>query len=364
MKWILCLCSSAMLLQGAWAEDASPPIQGMLLLHNGQVLEGKISQVAGSYIVELPGGQIRMKNADVDMVCNNLEEAYQRKRTAIQMGDVHQHIELAQWCLRHKLLEPAASELAEAINIDPKNPMIGVLQHRLELAKEPPLIAEAKTSQPTLTNDELDRMVRGLPHGSVESFTQSVQPVLMNHCMSSDCHGSQIENGLQLFRISSSKTSSRRLTQRNLNSMLQYVDRENPAESRILKAIGGPHGTVQGPIFPEHQAAQYQRIADWINIIAYRPQITTPASVTPPVQENPSFTSSVTPSATPPGVLSSEARKAQPIRPPNYGRVGQRDDSPSSASEQSHTETTAASHNQPADPFDPEAFNRLQAAKK
>ena len=39
-------------------------------------------------------------------------------------------------------------------------------------------------------------MLRGMPHGAVETFTQSVQPVLLNHCATSGCHGPQSEIGL------------------------------------------------------------------------------------------------------------------------------------------------------------------------
>ena len=103
-----CRCSvvlgaSAALLPGA--EPVPPPAdQQILLLRNGQTIEGRISQQDGVYVIDLSDGQIRVKPADVDLVCRHLEDGYRRKRAALPTGDAHDHLELAQWCLRH---EPA-----------------------------------------------------------------------------------------------------------------------------------------------------------------------------------------------------------------------------------------------------------------
>ena len=268
------------------------PQSQLLVLRNGEVLAGKVAHSDDHYVVQLPNGQVRVKNADVEMVCDNLEEAYRRKRAALQAGDVPQHLALAQWCLHHQLLAPAGDELVDVVHTDPENPMIGVLQHRLKMAKEPAPTADGKTAQPMIGNDELDRMVRSLPRGSVETFTQLVQPVLMNNCMSAGCHGSQGEQGMQLCRASSGKASGRRLTQRNLYTVLQYVDREAPTESRLLKAIQGPHGTSRSPIFSDRQASQYQRIVNWVDMVANQMDSAIPASVAlPAIEENPTLAS-------------------------------------------------------------------------
>ena len=59
---------------------AAPPVQGMVLLRNGEVIEGRVSRDEGIYIVDLPNGRIRIRQADVDLVCSSLEEGYRRKR--------------------------------------------------------------------------------------------------------------------------------------------------------------------------------------------------------------------------------------------------------------------------------------------
>ena len=109
----------------------------MLVLRNGEVLRGRITLADEVYVVDLPDGQIRVRR-DVEVVCRDLEDGYRRKRAAIQIGNVHHHLELAQWCLHHNLLGPAAVELADARWPTRGNPMIAVLQRRLKMALEPP----------------------------------------------------------------------------------------------------------------------------------------------------------------------------------------------------------------------------------
>jgi len=321
----------------AEAENASSPPspnRGMIVLRNGEVIEGRISQIEGWYVVDLPDGQIRIKTSEVDVVCRSLEDGYQRKRALIQIGNVQHHLDLAQWCLRYKLLGAAAVELADATVADPANPMIGVLQHRLKIAVEPPAppsASETKSrSRPGPSTEELDKMVRGLPYKAVEAFTQSVQPVLLNSCTGSGCHNSQSGQGLRLVRIGTGRSPNRRLTQRNLHAVLQYVDRENPVASRLLTAPNGPHGTAQHAIFNEHHASQYRHLVEWVGLVAQQPVSQSPATVTP---ASPAESSDSPSGESPSSKSPREARKSQP--PP--------------ASD---------------DPFDPEEFNRRRAAGK
>ena len=334
---------------------ASPPNQGMILLRNGQTIEGRITQTDGLYVVDLGDGQIRLKAADVDLVCATLEDGYRQKRATIQVGNAQDHIELAGWCLRHGLLGPAATELADATVAEPNNPMIGVLHHRLKMAMEPPPKPEAAgKSVAGPSNDELDRMVRSLPHGVVETFTQSVQPVLMNHCATGGCHGPQSETGLRLFRVPSGKQASRRITQRNLYSVLPYVDRDNPAISRLLTAANGPHGTAKQAIFSDHQASQYQRMADWASQLAGQSTPDSPPTLAPAMPFEPA-------GPPPPRVLSQEARNARPLSADGKRQSVRRNTARKPVKPPAPAD---ASSDQSADPLDPEIFNRRYAPRR
>ena len=257
----------------------------LLLLHNGEVVEGNISRADDYYIVELSYGQIRVKISDVELICIDIEDGYRQKRAAIRVGNAQHHLELARWCLRHDLFGPAAVELADATIADPDNPLIVAMRYRLKMAMAPPSpSADGETAPPGPSNAELDRLVRNLPYKAVEYFTQSVQPVLMNNCMGSGCHGPFTETPMRLFRVSKDKSPSRRMTQRNLHSLLQFIDRENPAESPLVKACSGPHGDKQKSVFAEGQEEQQRRIVIWALLLAHQPAADQPATVSRPPQ--------------------------------------------------------------------------------
>jgi len=251
---------------GAPGEDAPSSASGerqLLVLRNGEVLEGHVVRQNDCYLVEFPHGHVRLKLADVELVCKSLEEGYQQKRATIQIGNVHHHLQLAQWCLRHRLWGQAAAELADAAKAEPDNPLIGALRQRLEMAMSPPQPEkQAVASGPT--NEELDRMIRSLSPKAVEQFSQCIQPMLLNHCTSSGCHGPLQQDGFRLLRAGASKMPGRRATQRNLYNVLQYVDRQNPLASPLLTIPVAPHGNAQHPIFGKQQAEQYNRLRQWV----------------------------------------------------------------------------------------------------
>jgi hypothetical protein len=249
-------------------------------------------------------------------------------------------------------------ELADAKTADPNSPMLGGLEHRLKMALEPPTTSNTGKSIPGPTNDELDRMIRGLPRGAIESFTQSVQPVLMNHCATAGCHGPQSETGLRLFRVPTGKTASRRITQRNLYSALMFVDRDNPASSRLLSASSGPHGTAKIAIFSQHEAGQYKRLVDWTGQLAGHPVVDSPATVDS-MFGSPAPAESVSP---PPQVLSQEARKARALPKAVQAQMAKMGAGRTPAKPTADATPTSADPS--ADPFDPEAFNRRYATRK
>ena len=296
-------------------EPQGAPADQLLLLRNGQALEGQISRSGDLYRVVLSDGEIRVKAADVELLCKDLEQGYQHKRAAVAMGNLQDHLDLAQWCERHKLYDHAAAELADAAAIAPGNPVVGFLQRRLQITTEPQpdRIKPETAAENSLPNDELDRMIRALPQKAVENFTQSVQPLLMNNCTAANCHGPQSATGLRLQRIPLDQPAGRRMTQRNIYAVLRYVDRDNPLASRILTAPIVPHGTAKTPVFTDHQVMQYKRLLDWVLQLGPADMPESPATI-PNIEPMLADTAqAASTAATPPRVLSNDGRKAHPL---------------------------------------------------
>ena len=361
------------------------PQEGVLLLGNGEAIEGKISRVGELYYVALPGGQIRVKAAEVDFCCRSLDEAYQRKRASIRgthaswvptegwSGDVHAHLRLAQWCLRHGLLGCAGEELAAALEADPNHPMIAVLERRLKMAVEPPpQHAPAAPADQTPSPEELDRLIRGMPPGAVETFTQTIQPLLVNHCGAAGCHGPQSQGQFRLLRAPLNRPASRRLTQRNLQAVLPWVNREDPAASPLLTAPIHPHGTAAKAVFGEGQVGQYQRMVDWVYLLAKRPAAEVPETVAskeqPPVRAMPAESPGLdspppkTPNTSDPQPADQQPADPQPADPqPAAGTDSgqQKPTAPASSVQRGAPLPVFV----PVDPFDPEIFNRRYFGK-
>jgi hypothetical protein len=391
----LCAATLGLWTMIAAAADEPPPGPGVLLLRNGQMIEGRVSREDDHYLVRFPDGEIRLRSVDVELYCRNLEEGYQRKRAAIAAGNVQDHLDLAQWCQRHKLYRYAADELAAAAAIDPSHPMLGVLRRRQDMAQEPPWQPSAPTAKAAGPSaEDLDRMTRGLPPGAVETFAQVVQPLLMNHCMASGCHGPQSETAFRLMRIPVNQPPGRRLTQRNLHAVLQFVNYNDAQASRLLAAISGPHATLKAAIFADRQAGHYKQLADWVNqvsghagpaeipasVLFGRDQAAPAGRATTPASNTPAARLAAQPRLLSPAAacgrpmpLPGKDGKAGPVRAAAAVEADDEPEAPAGRSSKSRPRPAGA-HAAPkpaagaedaaaVDPFDPEVFNRRYADK-
>jgi hypothetical protein len=108
-----------------------------------------------------------------------------------------------------------------------------------------------------------------MPPGTVEAFTATIQPLIMNSCATSGCHGPGSKSSYVILRIPSDRTNTRRLTQRNLESTVQMLDYQNPLQSRLLTAASRPHGTARSAIF-DPQTVKYRQLYSWIALVTQK----------------------------------------------------------------------------------------------
>lgn len=344
--------------------------EGVLLLRNGSLLRGEITQTGGGFDVVVEVGRIHVKADDVEFHCRTLEEGYQRKRALIQPGDLRGRLDLAQWCQRHGLLESAAEELALATALAPNHPLIPLIERRIKMslcrpepAERPPEPVDSAPSP-----EELDRSVRKMPPGSVEEFTQTIQPILVNRCSAAECHGPGSDHAFHLLRIPSGRPASRRLTQRNLHATLAWIDRDQPARSKLLTVPVEPHGSAQA-IFTVHQRDQYQRIVNWVHQVAGQagsidhvaatPKEEVPPHVRPPWQANAAgHTALVSPSSDQPSNVVPAVPLASLHASHAIGAVGFGPGGNPRITDPMVVRGASLPHVAPVDPFDPEVFNR------
>ena len=267
---------------------------GFLLLRNGNLLKGEITQ-AGDYYLVIDGeeSELRMPKDQVEGICRDLNDAYLFKLTTMHGTGVRAQLDMVQWCLRHELYDQADKHLSEAKTLEPANPLANLLSQRLKIARDgssvPAAMAIAETK--VVVPSDLDKVEETLSSEAMEKFTAVVQPLLINRCAAGGCHGAQTKSDLQIIRPFAGQLIQRRATQRNLISALKYIDRDQPERSPLLMVPLGPHGGT-GPIFDAKTREQIETLTAWVAQVL-QPDAVTPASVQPAITRLPATAGTV-----------------------------------------------------------------------
>ena len=248
------------------------PMPGILLLKNGQVIEGRIEFSVDHYTVHMPDEEMQIRASNIEFFCRDLEDGYQHKKSVVQPNNVEERLHLAQWCEQHGMLSHASEELDAAEKIDDKNPMIKILRNRLQVLvavkKELPIHPKPMAKLPG--DEELDQMIRGMPPGAVQQYVNVVQPILLNLCPGAggSTPGLSPTGRLQLLRPPYGESPNRRITQRNLFAVLQFVNWDEPGASPLLAGIIGGEASVT-----VRHSEQYRRIKEWVYAITQKPML-------------------------------------------------------------------------------------------
>jgi hypothetical protein len=347
----------------ARADDAPlavAPQPGILLLRNGQVLSGNITEAGDYFYVALPSGEIRLPADQVELACHDLQQGYERKHARIDPDSVMDHLELATWCIRQKLYDSAAQEIVAARSLDARHPRISLVERQLTLAQALPAHADHKLGgdSPIPSNDDLDRLLRGMPPGTVETFSNTIQPLLLNTCGTAGCHGPQSEAKMRLSRTQFGKTSNRRFTQRNLHAVLEMIDRAEPRASPLLTVPVAPHGTAKAAIFTNKEVAQYRQLTQWVMRVSQAVPPPQPASVERPddnlLQTLPARGQAEPQPQSPNQLLVGPGGDPPPAAP---GQAGSRAAATKGVAKKPGPKRPSVDESS-SDPFDPEVFNR------
>jgi hypothetical protein len=195
---------------------------------------------------------------------------------------------------------------------------------------------------PAPTTAQLEELAAGLPASALENFTTVVQPLLANHCATAGCHGVGAKSAFRLSKLPAGKSPTRRLTLHNLYAAWQQIDLKNPAGSPLLTLPLQPHGTSDAPIFTSRDLPKVQLLAEWTHQATRKARSAAPASLkaaAPLLQ---------TPASLADGQHETDEQGRKTSAEPSHRRAVE--ESPAGQGE-----STAG---EPADPFDPEVFNR------
>lgn len=266
-------CLSLLLLAiggvAVWAAPLFAPEPGLLVLKNGRVISGGILREGDKYIVTVgsdqSSGELKIPASEVLFACRDLVEAYERKRDMIRGIDTKPHLDLAEWCIAQGLYDRAADQLVAAMKLDPYERRTAELERRLKLAAKPQAAKPLPVYQLPPSPSDIAATIRALPPETVEQFAANVQPLLLNRCAATSCHGPSARSDYHLIRPPAKHVNTTRETQRNLFSTLARVNLEG--ESPLLTVPLAPHGGQKTAVLTQHDRRQIEQLAAWIETI-------------------------------------------------------------------------------------------------
>lgn len=361
-NWTL---SALLVLCGAWSgvnqadEPQLLPRAGVLVLRSGTVLRGDVLRVGDRYVVTLgPESEVGVPVEHVEMCCSSLPDAYAQKRTQLPASpQAGEHLALADWCLRYGLFAEAAEQLMAAQALAPGNPANDRFETRLRLAARRTAgeASAGKVPEPAPSRVEPPQSARSLPPGTVEQFTNTVQPLLINRCGAGACHGPTSDSSFSLTFPHRSRLLPRRFTERNLQATLALLNAEAPDRSPLLRMATAAHGGASQPPLTPQDASLARHLTQWAYQStghAYAQSTVTrdmPADAALSADDPTVLPEAGTPAASADSLVvasRSSAAQAAPTEPPPL--------EPDAGA----PETPPARHESGRDPFDPEVFNR------
>lgn len=334
-----------------WAADDT---RSYIVLDSGRVIEGTVRREGDAAVIYLnSGGIIRLPIAKVRAVAGSMREAFRSMQRTVAPADINGQLDLCEWCLRYKLYADAEQTLERLPALPNERARVDSIRRRLESG----LKAEARLASQRLHDERQTSSPRQSPKDSTDgdaesalaatverpevsalraetrtAFHQRVLPILINRCAAGGCHGKS-GNGLLVQRAPQGQLVSRRLSDRNLERVAQYLDHRAIQETTLYRMAISDHTGQGAPLRDDDLAASGLAawIAAWQRDAGFGPATSTSPSQgkTPDQAAPPSTLGTPTPSAeaTPPRNLD-ENVAASPVTTPK------------------------------ADPYDPAPFNR------
>jgi hypothetical protein len=332
-------------------EPAKPPAKGrVIILKNEHTMEGDIERVGDRYRVLC--------------VAASLPDAFGYLRKRANLEDADERLRLANWCRLNGLRQQALDELRAAVELRPGHaPTRRLLEHLRQAAE---MAVEPKPAPPAVRPSAAD----ALPPVEVTSeslglFATRIQPILMNTC--ARCHATGKGGNFHLTQVYEDSLSDRHTLERNLAAVLAQVNLNQPESSRLLAKAVSDHAHVGQAPLRDRKVAPYRALENWVKLTVdnnphLRDALPNSSPATPPVATAPTAPRLPSTSPTP------EPRSAVEGSNSQWGVEGRPATAPASPTPQPPASgpvpiwhmaaTPPPPPAAPADPYDPEVFNR------
>lgn len=270
--WLALVCPAAR------AEDEFDAYRGVqtrvVLLRNDRCLTGLVRQLGDQVVIEFDSNsRVSKATSEVLHIANDMEGIYQYKLSKFSQLGVGENMRMARWCLSVGLNEHAAKHFQAVNKTVPDHPLVKQLgvelrdqllrdpefREYLGLAKLPAAnkqvtaVAAASTDRDVATNPILPAVM--------STFAEHVQPILVNRCSQSGCHGFSSSNR---FKIIQPLGSSRaRITEQNCRSALEFVQVDESKMSTLLRYAIAAHGVQKSPSIQSQEKQLIDYLQSW-----------------------------------------------------------------------------------------------------
>ncbi len=298
-------------LAAAWASDAVPQAATgvpehpeppkLVVLKNGDVVEGEIRFAQGGYEVQAKAGRVFLADSYVWFTAQHRRQAYDQLRERAPCRTADDHTALAKWCLANRLHSCAQEELHTALEQEPDHAdaraTLVTLRDVLRTGSSGTPAAAPAASAPLRGQN----MPGGVPPTVARDFVARVQPLLVNRCANAACHGTAAENGFRLSVVRPGNPAYHRLTQQNLEAVRRQITSPDSTVSPLLIEARRPdHGGIRKPLFPGPAGeAQLLAITAWVSRAA---KVPLPPVSSPPPAASPIELTDATQSDEPPSM--------------------------------------------------------------
>jgi hypothetical protein len=271
----------------------SPQRERFLLLTDGQIISGVVTEEESLYVLTKRVGVLRFPKKRVEGAFDSILDAYEFKLAQLPERDSDERFKLARWCLNVKLTAQAKEQLTKVLELNSRNRQAQLML--LSIDQQAVRIAQ-RQRDPEVRQTGAESMIEERPAALGSAFIQGAQremgisslPVIFDlprplavkraqefdrrvhpllQALCAKCHNGDYDGPFQLVPIKTRADRTPEAYRANLDVTLQFIDKENPSKSELLSSTLRPHGygPNKRPIFPGSNDQAYQVLATWVN---------------------------------------------------------------------------------------------------
>src|SRR5262245_28860333 len=248
------------------AAHAAPtaPVHSVLLLKNGALQQGLVSDGGAVYYVHNRGGKIPIPKRSVETVGRSIRDIYDYKLGRLPDRDPDESMKFARWCLTYRMTGEAKEQLEKVLELSPNNlaakrMLVSINGEEERAALRDPAVARAGVELPAERPASLDPSIVGraqrdlgisnlpqvpglAPAQAVKAsnqFASFVDPILQLRC--AKCHNESFTGSFRLVHYRSRRDKTPDAIRANFDAALGLVDFENLEKSELLASTLRPH---------------------------------------------------------------------------------------------------------------------------